>query len=144
LPKKIILSGQYEFVNFAGSEYRQADRRTALPGFAENANLILQENYRAQHAFRGGIEFRLNKNLSARGGGAYFPNVVPISETSISGSMDQLNIGGGFGYREKTWNLDLSYSFNRFNEPYRVSGAGQTQELQNTLGIISLTFGLRI
>ncbi|MFN2424272.1 MAG: OmpP1/FadL family transporter [Cryomorphaceae bacterium] len=144
LAKKIILSGQYEFVNFAGGEYRPANRRSGLSSFLDDANVIIQENFRAQHAFRGGIEFRLNKNISARGGAAYFPNVVPINEPLIPGSMDQLNIGGGFGYREKTWNLDLSYSFSRFNEPYRVSGAGEVQQLQNTLGIISLTFGLRI
>lgn len=144
IAKKVILSGQYEFVNFRGGEFRPPNRRSGLPLFLSDANVRIDENYRAQHAFRGGIEFRLNKNISARGGASFFPNVVPASETTISGSMDQLTLGGGIGYREKAWNIDLSYSVSRSNEPFRVSSAGQIQELQNTLGIISLTAGIRL
>lgn len=141
---KAILTGQYEFVNFRGAGYRPANRRSGLESFLDNANFRIEENYRAQHTFRGGIEFRLTKKVSARGGAAFFPNVVPISESVISGRMDQIMVGGGLGYREKAWNLDLSYSVMRFHEPYRVSGAGSIQELQNTLGALTVTFGFRI
>lgn len=141
---KAILTGQYEFVNFRGAEYRPANRRSGLASFLDNANFEMQEFYRAQHAFRGGVEFRMTPKVMARGGAAFFPNVVPISEGAISGRMDQVMVGGGLGYRERAWNLDLSYSVMRFHEPYRVSGAGSTQELQNTLGVLTLTFGYRI
>jgi hypothetical protein len=140
---KAILSAQYEYVNFRGGQMLPGNRRLSTNPW-QNVNDIVTAEFRAAHILRGGIEFRMNKSFMARGGVAFFPNTIPRNNLTIDGSMDRLQIAGGIGYRAAAWNLDLAYSFARFNEPYRVSDAGPIQELQNTFGVLSLTLGLRL
>jgi hypothetical protein len=142
---KAILTAQYEFVNFSGGRFLPANRRSGnISPNMEFANDLVIEEFRAQHIFRGGIEFRLTKSLMARGGVAYFPNVIPFNEQSINGNLNRIQLGGGVGYRKAAWNLDLSYTHARVHEPYLASGAGPVQELRNTFGMLSLTLGIRL
>lgn len=143
IQSKAILSAQYEYVNFRGGQMLPANRRLSSNPW-QNVNDVVTAEFRAAHILRGGIEFRMTKSFMARGGVAYFPNTIPRNSLAIDGSMDRLQISGGLGYRSAAWNLDLSYSFARFNEPYRVSDAGPIQELQNSFGVLSITLGLRM
>lgn len=143
IQSKAILSAQYEYVNFRGGQMLPANRRQSSNPW-QNVNDIVNAEFRSAHILRGGIEFRMTKSFMARGGVAYFPNTIPRNSLAIEGSMDRLQIGGGLGYRAAAWNVDVSYSFARFSEPYRVSDVGPIQELQNTFGVLSLTLGLRM
>lgn len=140
---KAILTAQYEYVDFRGGEMRPANNRLQSNPWS-GVNDIVRQEFRAQHVVRGGIEFRLNKSFSARGGVALFPNVIPRNKLLVDGSADRLQLGGGFGYRKAAWNADISYTHARFNEPYRVSSTGPVQQLNNTFGVVSLTVGFRL
>ncbi len=138
-----ILSGQYEYVDFSAGQMLPSNRRTSGNPFSD-VNEVMQTFYRPQHVLRGGAEFRLTKSLMARGGLAYWTNPIPSNATIIDGDPSLLQFSGGFGYRGAAWNLDLSYTYGRFNEPYRATGTGPLQELSNTLSTLAITLGIRL
>lgn len=140
---KFIVSGQYEYVNFRGGQMLPGNRRVSGNPWSD-VNNIIRDEFRAQHTVRAGVEFRMTKNWMARGGAAYFPNVIPANREVVSSSLDRIQLGGGIGYRKAAWNLDLSYTYASFNEPFRASSAGFVQEIRNTIGIVSLTLGFRL
>jgi long-subunit fatty acid transport protein len=141
--KKGFISGQYEYANFAGGELKEASGNSGSR--YNDVNLLIASQFTGVHTFRVGMEFRATKSLFLRGGFARFSNPIPSNEEFAgNANLNRLQYSGGIGYRKALWSLDASYVMSRFDELYKATANGYIATLENSLGLVSLTFSYRL
>lgn len=141
LGKKAIVSAQYEYVDFAKGELRSA--RNSDDNEFQAINDIIGNFFSAQNVYRLGLEYRFTENFYARGGFAYFSNVIEVNEGD-NANLNRRQTSLGLGYREAAWSLDLTYQLATFDEPYLTNRSAGVAVLTNNLSSIAVTLGLRL
>ncbi len=141
--KRALLTAQYEFVNFASGELKNARNNGGIDANFGDANYLVDTQFDGQHTLRGGIELRATENFYFRYGMAYFTNVISANEFTDA-DLDRIQYGGGIGYKTATYNIDLSYQLTKVDELYYTHSGAELTTLHNNLQSIALTVGIRL
>jgi long-subunit fatty acid transport protein len=141
LGNKGLLSIQYEYTDFSNGELK--DARDGNDANFSTANDIVNDQFSASNILRAGAEYRFTSKFYGRAGAAYFSNPITGNE-GFGADLDRMQYAGGFGYRDATWNIDLSYQWAQFEEVYKTNNSANVAVLENQLQSIVLTAGLRL
>jgi long-subunit fatty acid transport protein len=116
LSKKMILSMDYEFVDYSNAKFSDGQDDFDFNGTTEfpEANDIIKTSYESVGNLRAGLEYRVSSALSLRGGFANFGN--PYKASSIDESYNIYS--GGFGIRQGNFFFDAAYSYSDKDESY--------------------------
>lgn len=138
---KAIVSLEYDLSDLTTMKFSPSrDGSRAEHLLYEDLNKTSRQYLKAQHTFKGGIEYRITPQISLRAGYAYktspykknalFTDVDPddvgflyrtATKPNYSTLDDQHYITGGIGWRGKSWTFDLScmsHSISEYYSPY--------------------------
>ncbi|MGZ2370584.1 OmpP1/FadL family transporter [Ancylomarina sp. YFZ004] len=150
LSKKMILSLDYEFVDYSNAKFSDGQDDFDFNGTTEapEANDIIKSSYESVGNLRAGLEYRLSSALSLRGGFANFGN--PYKASSIDESYNIYS--AGFGIRQGNFFFDAAYSYSDKDESYiyyststvdgDIISSGKV-DLQDENHQVRLTFGFK-
>lgn len=131
-----LLSGEYEFVDYATAKFRASDY-----GFY-NENSNIESGYGKGHNYKIGTEWRYGQ-LSFRTG--YMFQNSPYRDGINDASLNAWT--GGIGYKDKFYYIDLAYVFAKSIEDYYLYGTENISvnpvENELTNHRVMLTFGTR-
>lgn len=98
-------------------------------------------NWKDSRQIKFGVDWRLNNNLSLRGGYAFIPTPVP-SQTLEAGNpdADSHNFHLGLGYRWGDWFLDGAYALGIY-EDRAVDNPAVSGKFENTAHFLALSLG---
>lgn len=143
--KKGLISVQYEFVDFASGELKNA-KTGGYDGNFGNANNVIADSYGYSNIIRAGGEYRATESVYLRAGFAYFSNPNKANETSFGGlaNLNRYQYSGGIGYRAASWNIDLAYQLAQVEEIYLTNNSANLGTLKDNYTNIALTIGFRL
>ncbi len=129
-----LISADYEFV-----DYTSAKLRSENDDFFD-ANQTIQSKYTNTNNFRFGTEWRLNP-ITLRAG--YAISQSPYKTTINDGKRTVLSFGVGF--KEKSYFIDLAYSYSKQNEDYYLYSDATLNPVKNTItgSSVMMTIGLK-
>ncbi|TLX78440.1 hydrocarbon degradation protein [Labilibacter sediminis] len=112
--KVAILSFDYEYINYASSKFKANSNSYQDFEFINEQNRIIKETFTATNNFRAGAEFRLNEQVSFRGG--YSFQASPYKTEPFDNEIT--SITGGLGYRNSNYFIDLAYKLSSYDTSY--------------------------
>lgn len=135
---RAIASLEYDLRDFSTMGYHNPEHGSyADKMYYKDMNKTMEPHLKAQHTIKAGLEYRINPQWSARVGYAYksSPYEKGALLTDVKGEDiaflyrtatkpnyttldDQHYITGGFGWRGKSWNIDLSCVSHHMKEYY--------------------------
>lgn len=135
-----IVSVDYERVAYNDMSMKQQKYTKDgyfLGGYTDNklANADIKDYFKASNIVRVGAEYRINRSFSVRAGYNYQSTNVQDAAANTTGLMqiytsgtdasyrfdnDTQNICLGFGYRYKSWYLDVAYQHTRQSATYHA------------------------
>lgn len=140
--KKALVSVQYEFSDFGSGELKDA-KTGGYDGDFGNTNNLIEDAFSYMSIIRAGAEYRFTETFYGRLGFGYFSN--PNEANEIYGAdLDRLQYSGGIGYRNASWNIDLSYQLARVEEVYLTNRSANLGTLSDSYSNIALTVGFRL
>ena len=110
LSKKMILSIDYEFVDYSDAKFKDNDYPDEIAAINDDIKFA----YESVGNLRAGLEYRVSSALSLRGGFANFGN--PYKTSSVDESYNIYS--GGFGIRQGNFFFDAAYSYSDKDESY--------------------------
>ena len=132
---KALVSLEWDMRDFTTMKYSESENYYMGRGAFDEINDAICNNLQMQHTIKAGMEYRINKNLSARLGYAYvtspYKEDVMLSKVGdydqylFYSSSNKLNYNtidnqqyftGGLGWRGKSWYFDLSCVDHMTNE----------------------------
>ena len=135
---RAIASLEYDLRDFSTMGYHNPeDGNFSDKAYFKDMNKTMEPHLKMQHTFKAGLEYRINPQWSARLGYAYKSS--PYEKTGLFSDVkgediaflyrtatkpnyttldDQHYITGGFGWRGKSWNIDLSCVSHHTKEYY--------------------------
>lgn len=146
-----LISVDYDYINYASMKFR-------FNGDTD-INDQIQSYMKSTGDIRVGGEFRLNSNVSLRGGYGLTGNpwkgkamVDGIEETIMNGTDTFSSYSAGLGYRQKHFFIDFAYRLTDTNETYKVfemsanaiePNGANLAKLHGMNNQATLTFGFR-
>lgn len=109
LSKRLILSADYEMLNYSKAKFSDGDDGDDFNGNIDNpdTNDIIKQTYQNTGNLRAGLEFRATPLFSIRAGYAKMGNSFKNSE--FDDSFDVYS--GGLGFKQNNFFFDLAYSY---------------------------------
>ncbi len=140
LGKRGFVSAEYEYIDYANAKFN--NRGTDNYSF-NNENETIGVNYQSTGNIKLGAEYRVANNWTVRGGFARYGS--PIKSNVIDFDASRTNISGGFGYRNRSFSLDLAYVLSKTTENYYLYDPNITNpaRIDNSTGNVMLTAGFR-
>lgn len=138
ISKFAIVSADIEWQNYSNMKIRLKEDAPGTRKYENIVNSNISNNYRNTLNYRLGVEFKLNNNLSLRGGYQYYQNpfkdgIVLDSPTSFYSLADGYNgnagkglnkpiqtYSTGVGYRTRSFFIDFAYSLTKLKNNYSL------------------------
>ncbi|WP_066627172.1 OmpP1/FadL family transporter [Labilibacter marinus] len=128
--KKAIISFDYEYMDYANAKFKTNTNNYDDIIAINEQNELINKIFTSTNNYRAGLEFRVNSNLSLRGG--YSLQVSPLGDKEVDiptmHGVHQLSdfkdnytiqgISGGFGYRNKNYFVDVAYRLSSYDTSY--------------------------
>lgn len=140
--KRGFVSAGYEYVNYAGAKLRSGYNSTDNYSFGAE-NDAVKNNYQNASNIRLGGEFRVTNHWSVRGGYALYGS--PIKSDVVDFDASRTNYSGGFGYKDRDFSLDFTYSLSKNTSDYYLYDPSITNvvKVDNSLSSFMVTAGFR-
>jgi long-subunit fatty acid transport protein len=139
--KIAIVSFDYEYINYANAKFRTTQDTFEDISFIADQNDMIDETFTNTNNFRAGAEFRLNKQISLRGGYAF--QASPYKYDPKDNEI--ITYSAGLGFRSKNHFIDVAYKLStydviNFDEIHYLLPEPETETKDHN---IVLTFGLK-
>lgn len=141
--QRAFITADIEYVNYKASSFTVMDKLNNMDtqNYFDELNKVIDEQYKGAFNFRLGGELKFN-TIMVRLGGAYYGNPYKNEKA------DRIKLGGGLGYRDKGFFVDLTYVYamnNDVNYPYRLQDKpNDPASIKNNAGNIVATIGFKL
>ncbi|MCX8481827.1 MAG: outer membrane protein transport protein, partial [Sediminibacterium sp.] len=122
---KGFVSGELEFVNYAGTRFYANTYDKATSDYYSLINEVVKSSYKNNINFKIGSEIKLNSNWMIRGGAAYYGS--PYKDETLKAS--RMVVSGGIGYRTNRNFIDFTIVSSSTKDavfPYRLNDKPNT------------------
>ncbi|MCO6498490.1 MAG: hypothetical protein J5I50_12605 [Chitinophagaceae bacterium] len=138
--QKGFVTADVEYVNYGQAGFHDAQNSQAYKDYFKELKELIKDEYGSNVNLRLGSEFKFNTWM-VRIGGAYYGNPYSYEDAHT------LRLSGGFGYRNKGFFIDVSYSHaiqKDVTYPYILQDMPNHAALLNNMGqYIGVTFGFK-
>ncbi len=114
--KKAIISFDYEYIDYASAKIKSSTGYYNDIVFANTTNSSIKSNLTSTNNLRLGAEYRINKQVSLRGGYAYQDSPYSLSAKSNFNVINSYS--AGIGYRNKNYFVDIAYKLTKYDTYY--------------------------
>ena len=140
--KKAILSVDYEFVDYSTIEF--SDGGDGYGFFDENQDI--EEAYKAVGNLRLGAEYRLNNNVSIRGGYEFYPS--PFESNAFgsfqpNSNVDDSAISAGIGFKQGGFFFDAAYKRDLNEDYFEIYQGSDLANFETNTDNFVFTIGFR-
>ncbi|WP_027470684.1 OmpP1/FadL family transporter [Saccharicrinis fermentans] len=112
--KIAIISADYEHINYANGKFKTNSNNYVDIAAIKEASDALEADLTSANNLRAGIEFRLGKQISLRGGYAYQGTPYKIEEND----REIISYSAGLGFRNKNYFVDFAYKLSAYDSRY--------------------------